>query len=113
MIQSGTIQKIFTVEFEKMKQSELWHKIKHSLYDFTETMKGELFSQLEEKGDSYNSIDPEYLKEKLAEHANVGHWVVVANYAFMLDATNALGRDKSKSPKDQTLFRYGKLEEQK
>jgi hypothetical protein len=60
------------------------HKLKHLLLDFTDEMSDAMYENLEEKGFSWKSCSIKHLKKKLLEHAKVGDWVAVANFAFML-----------------------------
>ncbi len=76
------------------------YELKHKLLDFTDAMHESIQDNIGEKGDSWRTCNPEYLKYKMVEHANLGHWVDVANYAFMLSynvyADNQKMQEKAK-----------------
>jgi len=77
---------------------ELKYIIKHKIRDFTDAMLEKMFRNLEEKGDSWKRCSTEYLKDKLLEHAQVGNWVSVANYAFILSDNEILEGDVKSNP---------------
>jgi acyl-CoA-binding protein len=60
------------------------HTTKHEMYDFFDEMKSTMYENLHFKGRSWKSCTKEYLIEKLLRNVKQGHWVDVANYAFML-----------------------------
>lgn len=63
---------------------ELRYKLKHLLLDFFDSMKAQMYENLEDKGFSWKTCDVQYLRQKLRTHIKAGNWVDVANYAFML-----------------------------
>ena len=66
------------------QELEQRYKLKHLLLDFFDSMKAQMYENLEDKGFSWKNCNVDYLREKLWEHWRDGNWVDVANYAFML-----------------------------
>lgn len=64
---------------------QLLRELRGKIGLFANLMLAKMRENLEEKGDSWKRCSTDYLKKKLLEHAKVGNWVSVANYAFMLD----------------------------
>jgi hypothetical protein len=59
-----------------------------ALKKYFKQFKKEMFEKLnknqKEKGESWQDSPQNYLQTKLYEHYVLGHWVDVANFAFML-----------------------------
>ncbi len=66
------------------KNLKIKYEIINSLNYFTNSMYNEMIKNIPEKGNSYKICDNEYLKEKLFENFDIGNWVNVVNFAFML-----------------------------
>lgn len=64
---------------------EFRYKLKHILLDFFDSMKAQMYENLEDKGFSWKTCDIKSLQRKLREHIKAENWVDVANYAFMLN----------------------------
>jgi hypothetical protein len=57
---------------------------KKSLNNFRKKMQGQIEANIPQKGLSWNSSPQNFLQSQLYEHYVLGHWVDVANFAFML-----------------------------
>jgi hypothetical protein len=57
---------------------------KKSLNNFKKKMQGQIESNIPQKGISWGISPQNFLQSQLYEHYVLGHWVDVANFAFML-----------------------------